>query len=478
MTRLGMALDTVTCIGCLACTLACKVENGSPAGIWLAPVIDKEIGHFPQVRRLSIPTLCIHCAEPPCLDACPTGAISRRDDGIVLIDPDACCGSRACVIACPYGAIHFNRRARGPDTPFEIAKVRLHQPGTAHKCTFCVDRVDRGLEPACVVACPTGARIFGDREDPDSPLSRVLKDRPSTPIGAPIETSPSVSYLSDGAYLAGATEADIALPHRRQGQWGWVHALEWWLLGAGAGIFHAHHWLAPAGTILDLDRGPLLAFLLVAAAGGVLLLELGRPFRFPRAVINWRTSWISRGAIADLVFLALAALLALPLALPGAVETAAIAGAMALAILVAAYPGLALGTMRSVRAWRGPWPALEFLVESSLSGVALVGFLSTWSEPVLTSLAALALLRLAMAAGRRRAVPIAAGTAMIGAGLAGGLAILALVLPSATALAGSAAGLAALIVGLAAKLATLGAGSSPSPFGAGGELGGSVHAED
>lgn len=475
MTRYAMALDTVTCIGCYACTLACKVENGSPAGIWWAPVIEKELGTFPNVRRAFLPLLCNHCADAPCLRACPTGAISRRDDGIVVIDQRVCCGSRACAIACPYGAIHYYGRADHPSTPFERVKVGRHQPGTAQKCTFCVDRLEHGLEPACVVACPTGARIFGDLEDPESPVARALGSRRSIPLGSPVNTAPGVRYLAEGVRRAGGTDADVALAYRRQPHWGLAQAMEFWLLGAGAGLFAASRWLAPGGTVLGLERDALLAALLVAAAGLILTAHLGRPFRFLRALANWRASWISRGAIADLLFMALVAVLALPV--PAAVRPAATVLAVGLGVVVAAYPGLVMGAMGSLPAWRGPRLALEFLVESAMLGVALVGLLGGWERAVLPSLVALALLRAAMGAWDRRPAPALALTAVLGAGLTAGIGALALLAPSAAGVLAGGAAVAALATGLVTKLARLGLGASPSPFRATGELAGSVDAE-
>ena len=475
LTRYAMALDTLTCIGCYACTLACKVENGSPSGIWTAPVIQKEIGTFPDVRRAFIPLLCNHCADAPCLKACPTRAIARRDDGIVLIDQDICCGSQACVIACPYGAIHYYERADQISTPFDRAKVSHHQPGTAQKCNLCVDRLDRGLKPACVEACPTGARIFGDLEDPHSPVAEALRSRDSVALGSPVDTAPAMRYLTEGMHRAGGTDADIALSYRPQKQWGFALAVEFWLLGGGAGLFAASRWLAPDLSLFGLELGSLGAFVLVAVGGLILIGHLGRPFRFLNAMTHWRASWISRGAIANLLFLAVVGLLALPVAT--AVGPVGTFIALVLAAVVATYPGLAMGAMQSVPAWRGRRIALEYLVESLMLGVALIGLLDGWGGEVLGSLLALALLRAALALWSWRLVPALAKVAILGAGLAAGLAFLALLGPSAAALLGTGAAVAALVTGLVTKVINLNLGASPSPFSATGELGGSLDAE-
>ena len=469
MTRYGMALDTFTCIGCYSCTLACKVENGSPAGIWWAPVMEREIGTFPDVRRMYLPMLCNHCEDAPCIGACPTGAVSRRDDGIVLIDQTVCCGSRGCLIACPYGAIRYYDRPDPLVTPFEAAKVGRHQPGTAQKCTFCVDRRERGLEPACVIACPTGARIFGDLEDPDSPVAKALGSRDSVPLGTPVETAPAVRYLPEGVRHAGASEADIVLPYRRQRHWGLHHALEFWLLGAGAGLFAASRWLAIERTVLGLELGALLALLMVAAAGLTLVSDLGRPLRVMRALANWRNTWISRGATANLLFIAVAAVLALPV--PEGIRLPATVLALALGAVVAVYPALVMGAMQSVPAWRGRRLALEFLVEALMCGVAVAGFLGGWSGPALPLLAVLAFLRLGLAAWHWRLTWMVG----LGAGITGGLAVLALLV--SPAVFGGAAAAAALLTSLLAKRLNIAAGTAPSPFGAGGELGGTADAE-
>lgn len=472
MTRLAMALDTVACIGCNACTLACKVENGSPAGIWMAPVIEREFGSFPEVRKAYLPLLCNHCTDAPCMAACPTGAIRRRDDGIVLIDPDVCCGSRACVIACPYGAIHYYDRPEPLHTAFDRAKVARLQPGTAQKCTFCAPRIDRGLQPACVEACPTGARIFGDTQDAESPVSKALATREAVMLGTPLPTGPSVKYLPEGFIKAGGTLSDIALRFRPQKQWQVVQALQFWFLGAGAGVLAASRVLAPEAKLFGFDFGAALAIILVAATCLMLTSHLGRPARFLNALRNWRTNWISRGAIADFVFLAAAAGLAV--SPPGALRTPLMLLAVAAAVIVAVYPALAMKELGSVPAWRGWRLPAEALVESLMAGTALVGLFLAWSDAVLFSLLGLSILRFGLAVAWWGAAP--ARLAATWAGIVALLAAGAIVQPSAEATFGAAAAVAALLAALVAKQANLDSGRSPSPFGPDGELGGRIDA--
>ena len=199
MTRWGMVIDLARCVGCYACSVACKEENGTAAGVWWAPVYEKEVGKYPTVTRVFLPTLCMHCGDPPCMKACPTGAISKREDGIVLIDQDICCGTRACVVACPYGAITYVKEQQGEfgkeRTPYEKVAVKM-RAGVAQKCTFNVQRIDEGIhEPACVQTCPTKCRIFGDLNDPTSEVSKLIRNRRGQQPRPEAGTDPSVWYL-------------------------------------------------------------------------------------------------------------------------------------------------------------------------------------------------------------------------------------------------------------------------------------------
>jgi molybdopterin-containing oxidoreductase family iron-sulfur binding subunit len=134
------------------------------------------------------------------MKACPTGAISKRQkDGIVLVDQDKCCGSKACIAACPYGALNFYEEKKGHYgddlTQPEERGLKKFTPGTAQKCTFCVHRVDKGLEPACVITCPTHCRIFGDLDDPQSRVSQLARERNAIALRPEAGTNPSVRYL-------------------------------------------------------------------------------------------------------------------------------------------------------------------------------------------------------------------------------------------------------------------------------------------
>ncbi|MFQ5738271.1 MAG: 4Fe-4S dicluster domain-containing protein [Acidobacteriota bacterium] len=204
MSRLGMVIDLKRCIGCNACTLACKQENGTPADMHFARVVTREVGTYPESKRTFLPLLCNQCEDAPCLKACPTGATYQRPDGIIMVNADVCIGCRACAVSCPYMNRHFLARGLlrtgyGGDglNPFEEVKFAAFQEGTMTKCNFCAPRVDQGLEPACVITCPTDARIFGDLEEKDGKLQRLIKERRSWTLLPECKTKPSVYYLDE-----------------------------------------------------------------------------------------------------------------------------------------------------------------------------------------------------------------------------------------------------------------------------------------
>lgn len=199
----GMVIDLKRCVGCQACTIACKAENGTPPGVMYTKVLDQVSGEYPNVRKQFVPVLCNHCVDAPCQRVCPTGATYKRDDGLVLVDHDKCMGCRACYVACPYNNRIFLKRGRLKSgyhgktmTPYEAAKYKEHQDGIVEKCKFCSHRVDQGLTTACAQTCPADARVFGDLDDPDSKVSRLIRSRGGVQPLAEDNTEPSVYYLS------------------------------------------------------------------------------------------------------------------------------------------------------------------------------------------------------------------------------------------------------------------------------------------
>jgi phenylacetyl-CoA:acceptor oxidoreductase 27-kDa subunit len=208
--RWGMVIDLGRCVGCQTCTIACKQEHALPAGHVWRFVADCEAGQYPDVLRVFLPLQCMHCATAPCVPVCPTGASRQRADGIVWVDYDACVGCGACAMACPYHARHLIREATGyfdTLTPSEKATGRPRRTGVMTKCTFCRERVDTGLSrdlrpgvdpeatPMCALACITGAIVFGDLDDPASPVSKLIAELPAAPLMPECETSPSVYYV-------------------------------------------------------------------------------------------------------------------------------------------------------------------------------------------------------------------------------------------------------------------------------------------
>ena len=205
-----MLIDMTRCIGCDACTVACKQENGTPVDTFFARVLNIESGTYPNVKRMYVPVLCNHCDDAPCLKACPNKAIIRRQDGIVLIDQDRCKGTGACVSSCPYGNVYLSKEDKwylDDDEPYERDFVRPRlKPNAARKCTYCAHRVDEGLDPACVVACPTTARIFGDIEDPDSVISKYIVDQEEHTGRSPFHLLPGAGTRPAGMYLGPMSE--------------------------------------------------------------------------------------------------------------------------------------------------------------------------------------------------------------------------------------------------------------------------------
>lgn len=199
MVRFGMVIDLKKCIACNTCTVVCKLENGTPPGIFFSRVLEREVGTYPDVKKAILPISCNHCKEPPCEAMCPTKAITKRDDGIVVSDYERCIGCRRCIAACPYNVRTYLEKIHGyfpgHTTPYEEVKYKKFKEETVVGCNFCVERVEKGLEPACVVSCPTNARYFGDLDDPQSEVSQLIKDRGGFQLKPEAETEPSVYYL-------------------------------------------------------------------------------------------------------------------------------------------------------------------------------------------------------------------------------------------------------------------------------------------
>ncbi len=192
--RWGMLIDTSKCAqGCDDCVKSCNEANGltshgRPASDaqWMRKVTvkDKQTG-----KVTSLPMMCQHCEHPPCVDVCPTGASFKRDNGVVLVDKHICIGCRYCMMACPYKARSFVHET--------VENQKPHAPrgkGTVESCTFCVHKLDQGEQPVCAVGCSQEAILFGDLNDPESALSKRLKEVSSMQLRADMELNPGVRY--------------------------------------------------------------------------------------------------------------------------------------------------------------------------------------------------------------------------------------------------------------------------------------------
>jgi phenylacetyl-CoA:acceptor oxidoreductase 27-kDa subunit len=231
--RWGMVVDLSKCVRCYGCVAACRVEHFLPVGMsWPRLVAMETGGEHPTVSTYSV--RCNHCQKAPCVDACPTGATHRRDDGIVVVDQNKCVGCRYCVISCPYQNRTFLSKDKNAgffpgrvQTDFEKAGKRLypHQTGTTEKCNFCVERIDAGLAaglkpgvdraatPACVNTCPPRALTFGDLDDPTSQVSLLIAQRKGFQLHPEYNTDPSI-YFIDGKI--GCAENPEIIDERRE----------------------------------------------------------------------------------------------------------------------------------------------------------------------------------------------------------------------------------------------------------------------
>jgi len=212
MTRWTMTADLRRCVGCQTCTASCRHANATPPSVQWRRVLDMEFGEYPDVQRAFVPVGCQHCADPPCMTVCPTTATKQRPDGIVTIDYNLCIGCSYCAVACPYQArykVNVAHYAYGEASESEALRHDKARLGVATKCTFCVDRIDAGLAkglkpgvdpeatPACVNACISEALAFGDGDDPQSNVSKLLAENQHFRMHEELGTRPGFFYLWD-----------------------------------------------------------------------------------------------------------------------------------------------------------------------------------------------------------------------------------------------------------------------------------------
>ncbi|ECH0058665.1 4Fe-4S dicluster domain-containing protein [Salmonella enterica] len=226
--RYGMVIDLQKCVGCTGCVFACKAENNTTPEInWCDKIINTS-GVFPDISFEYISTMCNHCDDAPCVSGCPTQAMHKSEGGLTLHDPNKCIGCKACMVNCPYGVISFNwntphkewkategvtilgtytpagmlQASRGEGSPHSNPERAttypvVRQRGTVEKCTFCDHRLKAGLQPACVDACPSQARIVGDLDDPNSEISRLIKLYNGKTLRPELGTGAKVFYIRE-----------------------------------------------------------------------------------------------------------------------------------------------------------------------------------------------------------------------------------------------------------------------------------------
>jgi Fe-S-cluster-containing dehydrogenase component/formate-dependent nitrite reductase membrane component NrfD len=388
MPTYGFAIDLRKCIGCHACTIACKAEHEIPIGVNRCWVKTVEKGTFPDTRRFFFPVLCNQCSDAPCVRICPTNALFKRRDGIVDLHGDSCIGCRACMEACPYDQLFID-----PDTR------------TAEKCNFCANRVENQLLPACVSVCPTECRIFGDLDDPASEVSRIYQ-REAFMVRKPEKgTGPKVLYLgaeesvirpeiaarplmykegqvhlrplgapAERPDAPGLPRVDYDVPHEKP--WGLDMALYLLTKGiaTGALFLSALLWWMGWRDTLTTIVAPAIALAFVTLTAVVLIVDLERPERFYYILTrpNLR-SWMVWGAYFLTAHGAIAALWLLGGWMQSEdLLTWLVLPAFVASILATSYTGFLFAQGLARDLWQGPYAAIDLLAQAAAEGAAVL----------------------------------------------------------------------------------------------------------
>lgn len=389
MTRFAFVIDQRSCIGCHACTVACKEEHGVELGVFRTWVKYIEQGTFPDTRRYFSVLRCNHCDDAPCVEICPVESLYRREDGIVDFDPERCIGCKACMNACPYDALYID-----PDS------------NTAAKCNFCAHRVETGLMPSCEVVCPTDAIISGDMDDPDSEVSRLI-DTEAVAVRAPEQgTQPKLFYVGaeeasidpiqvagGEAYLmsevqdsqreklaplADEARATVMADVDHPPPWGWRVSSYFLTKGVAAGAMMLAALLLSLGAegsaLADVVPGAL-ALAGIAATGGFLVSDLKQPRRFHYLFTKpqWR-SWLTIGA----QLINLAALVALAFTAASVLDLAGLRDALRFAlvpagILLASYTAFLFNQCEGRDLWQSPLLFPHTVVNALVAGASALG---------------------------------------------------------------------------------------------------------
>ena len=398
--RYGMIVDLNRCVGCQTCTIACKHANDTPPGVQWRKVLDVERGTFPDVERLFMVVGCQHCAEPPCVPVCPTGATKQRADGLVTMDYDTCIGCAYCAVACPYQARTI---VEGKDWYYGEATVQeehvYHDEriGVANKCTFCVERIDEAHEegmtpgvdldysPACSSSCIASALHFGDFNDPESNVSKLAAENSFFQMHAELGTDPQIKYLYE---VPGTTPGrdpepeDIDDESQRdpsdplngelQKFWDYRAAMNFIMGGMSTGLVIM---ATLAHFVSGLSETALL-YLTVAGGAGMavglsfVFFEIGRKLRFWRVLMRPQSSWMTRETYAVAAFYpALAADVVWPSTWLHLV--------VALTALVFLYcQARILYAAKGIPAWRVELVPTMIVLTGLLEGVGLLGIAS------------------------------------------------------------------------------------------------------
>jgi Fe-S-cluster-containing dehydrogenase component/formate-dependent nitrite reductase membrane component NrfD len=390
--RYGFAIDHRKCIGCHACTTACKSENEVPLGVFRTWVKYIEKGEFPHTRRFFSVLRCNHCEDAPCVTICPTNALYKRNDGIVDFDPDLCIGCKSCMQACPYDALYIDPHKN-----------------TAAKCNYCAHRVDQGLLPACVVVCPEKAIIAGDIDDPLSEIHQIIS-REQISVRKPEEgTKPKVFYVGADeasltpealtrrrAYLwgevrgdgrpmqavtadqqfVGPSEAETVYDVHHPKPWGWKVASYLWTKSIGAGavlvaaILLLMGW-SPASDTLTY-AAPLIGMIFIVITTLLLITDLKRPERFWYLLVKPNPkSWLVLGGwvLAGFGLIAFLWLASAALGL-GSVQDVFMVVAVLAAVAAAGYTAFLFGQAKGRNYWQSPIVLPHLIAQSVVAGAA------------------------------------------------------------------------------------------------------------
>lgn len=388
--RWGKVINQETCIGCHACSVACKMEHDVPLSVNRTYVKQVEVGVYPEVSREFQVTRCNQCDDAPCVPICPVTAMFKRKDGIVDFDRDVCIGCKACIAACPYDAIYIN-----PD---------VH---SAEKCNFCAHRIDQGLEPACVIVCPVESIVVGNLNDPNSEVLQLIS-RHKAEVRKPEKgTNPKVFYVGASDYTLTPSKATFEGAHlyseEREGYpvhaekthkpahsvaaarlaydvphdapWHWAVSLYTWTKSISSGAFIMFAILAFAGMRLSASwelLSSIVGLVFLGITGVLLIADLKHPMRFIRIFTRpqWK-SWLVRGSFIILgygIILLIQLVLGfvgnerwnVGLSVPGII----------LAAFTAMYTAFLFAQAKGRDLWQNPTLPLHFFSQATLAGAA------------------------------------------------------------------------------------------------------------